>query len=121
MGVFIIEKNIMLIPIKSIIMREENFLAKFEPGTSQHSLLINRIAALRTVCALITGEYSPDYGELLFALPRIESILHKMSVARNKCEPGSRNYKRFDPTVHLMEEAKALIKRAIEEYRYESL
>ena len=29
--------------IEAIIAREEVFLAKFEPGTSQHSLLANRI------------------------------------------------------------------------------
>lgn len=35
--------------IEAIIAREEAFLPKFAPGTSQHSLLANRISALRTV------------------------------------------------------------------------
>ena len=34
--------------IEAIIAREEAFLPKFAPGTSQHSLLANRISALRT-------------------------------------------------------------------------
>lgn len=100
--------------IEAIIAREEAFLPKFAPGTSQHSLLANRISALRTVYDLASGERTPSIEELQFALPRIESILHKTSVARDKYDPGSRNYKRFDPTVLLMEEAKALILRAID-------
>jgi len=102
----------MLAKIETIIAREEVFLAKFEPGTSQHSLLANRIAALHTVCDLITGNRQPTREELEFAVPRIESIIHKMSAARDKYEPDSRNYKRFDPTVRLMEEAKTLIEMA---------
>jgi hypothetical protein len=103
----------MLTKIESIIAREEAFLAKFEPGTSQHSLLANRIAALRTVCELITGDCLPTREELEFAVLRIESIIHKMSASRDKYESGSRNYKRFDPTVRLMEEAKVLIEKAL--------
>ena len=99
--------------IEAIIVREEAFLPKFAPGTSQHSLLANSISALRTVCDLASGERTPSIEELQFALPRIESILHKTSVARDKYDPGSRNYKRFDPAAQLMEEAKALILRAI--------
>ena len=111
----------MLDKLKSIIAREEAFLPKFAPGTAQHSLLQNRIAALKTVCELITGARQPSREELEFALPRIESIIHKLSAARDKYEPGSRNYKRFDPTVRLMEDTRTLVERAIEEYRHESL
>lgn len=103
----------MLTKIESIIAREEAFLAKFEPGTSQHSLLANRIAALRTVCDLITGDRLPTRVELEFAILRIESIIHKMTAARDKYDPDSRNYRRFDPTVRLMEEAKSLIEKAL--------
>ena len=90
--------------IESIIAREEAFLPRFAPGTSQHSLLKNRIAALYTV-----------RDELNFALPRIESIIHKMKKARDKYEPGSRNYLRFDPAVQLMENARALILQDMED------
>lgn len=110
----------MLDEIRSIIAREEAFLTKFTPGTSQHTLLKNRIAALHTVCLLITGELHPDRDELQFALVRIESIIHKMSTARDKFEPDSRNYKRFDPTVRLMESSKTLIECAIEECKRKS-
>ena len=93
---------------------EEKFLPKFEEGTSQYSLLKNRIQSLYTSRKLISGESVPTKEELEFALPRIESIIHKMSKARDKYEPGSRNYKRFDPTVQAMEEVKSAILRALE-------
>ena len=100
--------------IDHTIQLEEKFLPKFTVGTSQHSLLKNRIQSLYTARKLISGEKVPTREELEFALPRIESIIHKMSNARDKYEPGSRNYKRFDPTVRTMEEVKAAILQSLE-------
>jgi hypothetical protein len=93
---------------------EEKFLPKFQEGTSQHSLLKNRIRALQTARELISGEGRPSREELEFALPRIESMIHKMSKARDKYEPGSRNYKRFDPTVQAMKQVRTAIVQALE-------
>ena len=93
---------------------EEKFLPKFPEGTSQHSLLKNRIRALQTARNLISGEGRPSREELEFALPRIESMIHKMSKARDKYEPGSRNYKRFDPTVQAMKQVRTAIMQALE-------
>ena len=93
---------------------EEKFLPKFPEGTSQHSLLKNRIRALQTARELISGEGRPSREELEFALPRIESMIHKMSKARDKYEPGSRNYKRFDPTVQAMKQVRTVIMQAME-------
>ena len=93
---------------------EEKFLPKFPEGTSQHSLLKNRIRALQTARDLISGEGRPSREELEFALPRIESMIHKMSKARDKYEPGSRNYKRFDPTVQAMKQVRTVIMQAME-------
>ena len=94
---------------------EEKFLSKFPGGTSQHSLLRNRIQALQTARDLICEEGQPTREDLEFALPRIESIIHKMSKARDKYEPGSKNYKRFDPTVQAMEQVRTSILQALEE------
>ena len=94
--------------------QEEKFLPKFPEGTSQHSLLQNRIQALQTARNLVSGEGNPSREELEFALPRIESIIHKMSKARDKYEPGSRNYKRFDPTVQAMERVRTAILQGLE-------
>ena len=93
---------------------EEKFLPKFPEGTSQHSLLKNRIRALQTARELISGGGRPSREELEFALPRIESMIHKMSKARDKYEPGSRNYKRFDPTVQAMKQVRTAIMQALE-------
>ena len=93
---------------------EEKFLPKFPEGTSQHRLLKNRIRALQTARELISGEGRPSREELEFALPRIESMIHKMSKARDKYEPGSRNYKRFDPTVQAMKQVRTAIMQALE-------
>ena len=93
---------------------EEKFLPKFPEGTSQHSLLKNRIRALQTVRELISAEGRPSREELEFALPRIESMIHKMSKARDKYEPGSRNYKRFDSTVQSMKQVRTAIMQALE-------
>ena len=93
---------------------EEKFLPKFPEGTSQHSLLKNRIRALQTARELISREGRPSREELEFALPRIESMIHKMSKARDKYEPGSRNYKRFDPMVQAMKQVRTAIMQALE-------
>ena len=93
---------------------EEKFLPKFPEGTSQHSLLKNRIRALQTARELISGEGRPSREELEFALPKIESMIHKMSKARDKYEPGSRNYKRFDPMVQAMKQVRTAIMQALE-------
>lgn len=93
---------------------EEKFLLKFAEGTSQHSLLKNRIQSLYTARKLISGEKVPTRGELEFALPRIESIIHKMSKARDKYQPEDKNYRRFDPTIRAMEELKAAMQRSLE-------
>ena len=101
--------------IDHTIELEETFLPKFPTGTSQHSLLKNRIRALQTARDFLSAERKPDRVDLEFALPRIESMIHKMSKARDKYEPGSKNYKRFDPTVQAMEQVRAAILHALEE------
>ena len=100
--------------IDHTIQLEEKFLPKFSVETSQYSLLKNRIQSLYTARKLISGEEAPTREELEFSLPRIESIIHKMGKARDKYEPGSRNYKRFDLTVRAIEEVKAAILRSLE-------
>lgn len=42
--------------LSSMIVRTETALAKFAPGTSQHSLQRNRLAALRVAEALVGAE-----------------------------------------------------------------
>ena len=88
---------------------EAKFLPRFPAGTSQHSLLRNRLRALQTARDLISGERKPTPEELKFALPRLESILRKLSKARDKYEADSKNYKRFDPAVGIMEKVRSAV------------
>lgn len=89
---------------------EERFLPpRYAVGSSQHSLLRNRITALYTARDLIAGHRDPHREELEFALPRIDSILRKTTKARDKYYPGSRSYNRFDPVVRDMETLRAAI------------
>lgn len=108
MGAELLDKLDQLIGLK------EKFLPKFAAGTSQHSLLRNRIQALRTARELISEEGRPAREELEFALPRIESIIRKVSKARDKYEPGSRSYRRFDPTVRAMEQVCSMLEQKLE-------
>lgn len=71
----------MLTIIDNLIAREEAFLPRFARGTSQHSLLVNRLDALRTVRKLLTGEETPSREELQFAALRIESMAGKLEKA----------------------------------------
>ena len=97
-----------------LIGLEEKFLPKFAEGTSQHSLLRNRIRALQTARELVSGDGKPDREELEFALPRVASIIQKTTKARDKYEPDSRNYRRFDPTVRAMEQVRSLLEQELE-------
>lgn len=97
-----------------LIGLEEKFLSKFAEGTSQCSLLRNRIRALQAARELISGEGKLEREELEFALTRIESIIRKTTKARDKYEPGSRSYRRFDPTVRVMEQVRTALLRELE-------
>ena len=89
---------------------------KFAEGTSQHSLLKNRIKALYIAKALISGEEKRDgYGkeELQQALAPIESIISKCEKARLKFEDGSTHYVRFSKMIEAMDIAKTFLEDEI--------
>lgn len=78
---------------------------KFAEGTSQHTLLKNRIKALsisitfirqQDVSALYTME------ELHQALPPITSIIHKCKKGQSKFKMGTSQYQRFVPLIRAM-------------------
>lgn len=87
----------------SMIQRCEKFQPKFKEGGSQFSLLKNRIHALKIACSCLElkgNDISDEDLEKAFA--PIESILYKTSKARSKYEIGSTQYKRFTPTIEVM-------------------
>lgn len=98
----------------------EKILPKFQVGTSQHTLLINRIKALSVSQFLIEKELSQSSqtvhlsrNELEDALKPIESIIHKCKKAQSKYELSSNQYKRYIPLIDSMEVCKSLIEREL--------
>ncbi|WP_312279037.1 hypothetical protein [Oscillibacter sp.] len=91
--------------VTSIIARCEQTQPKFAPGTSQHTLLKNRIQALKIGSALLGGGYvEKDSDETLTAaLEPLASIIRKCEKARSKYEPGSGQYNRYGSTIQAME------------------
>ena len=103
------EKERALGVIESAVGRCEKVWPKFAEGTSQHSLLKNRIKALYIAKALISGEEK----ELQQALAPIESIISKCEKARLKFEDGSTHYVRFSKMIEAMDIAKAFLEDEI--------
>lgn len=107
--------------VVSAIARCRKMQPKFADGTSQASLLRNRIRALEIAESLLRGEdggYSPE--ELQKALPPIASIHSKMSHARIKYDKDSTQYRRFTPTIEAMELCRKLVEAQLERIdRYE--
>lgn len=89
----------------------QNMQPKFLQGTSQHSLLQNRIRALQICeCLLNRGDlsiYSP--AELQAALPPIRSIIHKCEKAQSKHPENSAVYRRLIPLLSAMRLSLALL------------
>lgn len=102
--------------IKTSIFRCEKMIPKFQPGTSQHSLLINRIQALKTAEVLIRGGKLPEdlaMNALKQAQEPLASITRKCQKAQSKYEANSRNYERFQPLITAMTLALELIQTEI--------
>lgn len=102
--------------ISSTICKCEKMKLKFEEGTSQHSLLKNRIKALYVSKDLIgndcdMGQYSKL--DLEKALPPVVSIINKTEKARSKYIEETDQYKRFTPIIRAMYIAKDFIENEI--------
>lgn len=81
-----LEKAISL--LSSTIINCEKMQLKFSEGTSQHSLLKNRIKELYISKALLSGGRTINYTskDLGEALPPIVSIINKTTKAQSKYE-----------------------------------
>lgn len=102
--------------ISSVISRCEKMQPKFEDGTSQHTLLKNRIKAMFIARSLINGEdvidkYSGE--ELKKALPPIASINAKCKKAQLKFEKGTTRYNYFENMISAMDISSVLIRDEI--------
>ena len=102
--------------IISTIIKCEKMQLKFTEGTSQHTLLKNRLKAMYISKSLISGEnviekYSKE--ELLEALPPVSSIISKCEKGRLKFPKGTSHYTRFDNIIKAMYVSKSLITNEI--------
>jgi len=103
--------------IKRTIKKCEFILPKFKIGVSQHTLLVNRIIALKICKDLIDKEISInqiiilDYAveDIKQALIPIESIIYKCNKAQSKYEVGSIQYNRYINMILTMNICKSLI------------
>lgn len=104
--------------VSSTISRCEKIQPKFEKGTSQHTLLKNRIKAMYISKSLISYEnviekYTKE--ELIEALRPVSSVISKCEKAQMKFDEGTSNYKRFNNIINAMYISKAFITNEIKE------
>ena len=102
--------------VSSTIANCEKIHPKFAEGTSQHTLLKNRIKALYISKALITGEditnkYTKE--ELLNAMPPVTSIISKCEKGQQKFAEGTSHHTRFKKIIEAMYISKSLIEDEI--------
>ena len=100
----------------SLISRCEQAWPKFAEGTSQHTLLKNRIKALNIVKCLLMdehgiGNYSKE--ELTWALRPVSSIISKCEKAQWKFAQGTSHYARYKHMIQAMYLSKSLMESQI--------
>lgn len=127
-----------LFVIASIVGRCENAQTKFREGTSQHTLLKNRIRALYLSKELVEAELlkmgerlstvsceetgkcealdnfeilgeSSLMEELKSAVPPIVSIISKCEKAQSKYEKGTAQFRRYEKIILAMKVSKTLL------------
>jgi hypothetical protein len=108
-----LEKAISL--LSSTINNCEKMQLKFSEGTSQHSLLKNRIKALYISKVLLLEDKTTNYTskDLKGALPPIVSIINKTTKAQSKYEKGSAQFNRFQHIIKAMLISKTFIESQI--------
>ncbi|MDF2947134.1 MAG: hypothetical protein K0S51_1813 [Bacillales bacterium] len=98
--------------VSSTIIKCEKMQPKFADGTSQHTLLKNRIKALYVSKLLISSEnisetYTKD--ELIESIAPISSIISKCEKGQLKFDGGTTHYKRFEKIIKAMNISKSLL------------
>ncbi|MBL4934520.1 hypothetical protein JK636_01965 [Clostridium sp. YIM B02515] len=98
--------------VSSTINNCEKMQPKFAEGTSQHTLLKNRIKALYISKSLITDEDIIDKytkQELSEALPPVSSVIRKCEKAQLKFVEGTAQHTRLKNIIKAMCISKSLI------------
>ncbi len=101
--------------VTSIIIRCERAQPKFALGCSQHTLLKNRIQAMKIAEILLTKGDTALYSiqDLAAALEPLASVIQKCKKARSKYEPGSGQYRRFNGIIQAMTLSRNLIEKEL--------
>jgi len=103
--------------VSTTISRCEKAQRKFIEGTSQHTLLKNRLKALYISKALLTGESVADKytkEELTAGLRPVSSIISKCEKAQQKHAEGTSYHTRFKNIIKAMYISKALVTEALQ-------
>ncbi|MEG1310337.1 MAG: hypothetical protein RSD06_05640 [Bacilli bacterium] len=98
--------------VTSTISKCEKIHPKFAEGTSQHTLLKNRIKAMYISKALITDENVIDKctkEELQDDIRPVSSVISKCEKAQLKFEEGTSHYNRFKKIIDEIYISKSLI------------
>ncbi|GKU24442.1 hypothetical protein [Clostridium folliculivorans] len=98
--------------VVSTISNCEKMQPKFAEGTSQHTLLKNRIKALYISKALVTDEDITDKytkEELLKAQPPVASVISKCEKAQLKAKEGTAQHTRLKKIIKAMYISKELL------------
>ncbi len=98
--------------VSSTISKCEKMQLKFAVGTSQHTLLKNRLKAMYISKSLITGVnvmgiYTKE--ELIEALRPVSSVISKCEKAQLKFVEGTSHHTRFKNMIKAMYTSKSLI------------
>lgn len=100
--------------VENTIHRCEEMIGKFIEGTSQHTLLVNRIHALKVTYTLLTKEDKVfTIKELQRAVAPIDSIIQKTKKAQMKYERGTTTYRRFQPILDAMNICETVLNQEI--------
>jgi hypothetical protein len=105
-----LEEALQIISLTTI--RCEKIQLKFVEGTSQHTLLKNRIKSMYISKSLITDESVMDKytkEELIESLQPVSSIISKCEKAQLKFAEGTSHYTRFKKMIKAMYISKSLI------------
>lgn len=102
--------------VSSIISRCEKAQLNFEEGTSQHTLLRNRIKAMYISKSLLKEDGEIDQysnEELISALKPVASVINKCETGQRKHQIEALQYKRFQKIIDAMKIANSLIEDEI--------
>ena len=107
------ERREALRPIASLIGKSEKALQKLKPGTWQHAMLRDNLAALRLGTALLNPEAGAAAGfardELQKALRAFASMISRTAKALAKFAPGTSHHSLSRNRLQALRRAEALI------------